>query len=1637
MIKPRLMAAVVAALFAALWVPAWADKLDDLGLDRDGKPKDSARAPADAVQDKLNFYFRGADGGTLRVQRPKSAGFDSADKMTRITELARWAVAGPTAAEQALGLRPVFPQGTTLQQVRTGSGGIVEFLLDVPAPFVLNREWVEANLDYMARSLWGPIMEMDVAGFQILLRDPRTGAFAPVDKFLPPPPDPEPPAPDTAVAPAEAGEAKPPPTVQPQNNFPVPGSGRPVGALTGKAVYLNPGHGWVYRDSGSWGLQRGFTQNNIEDFSNVDWVNSFLAAYAYNAGADVFSVREMDFNTNMVIVDNDDGNNGTTGYFESGSGWFNSGLAGFRNGFIPYVSGQDPFSLGTNRLNACVVGAPTASASWVPSIPVAGWYNVYVSHGAFSNRSPQAHYRVHHAGGTTDYYLDQRRRRFTWVFIGRYYFDAGVNPERAKVVLFNDSTANTHFISADAVRFGGGMGLVSRGSAGVSGKPRTDEDSRYHAQFCGVPTSTYDKSGDDESDGWAGRPQMGRWLKQQAEAYGAPAQDSVFISNHTNAFDGTARGMGTYVYTGFAGTWHDTFRNFVHDEVLNDGSVGYSSLFINHGVGKRYGIYGENNPANVSDLMPIFLGEWLFHDNATDMSLYHDPKFRMNMARAIVQGTVKFWANRNGTAVNLLPEPPRNLRVIQTTATAIQIGWDAPLTDTQNVRGQAATGYKVYISTHGRGFGAGIPVAGGSTTTYTLTNVQPGTTYYFYVTATNAGGESFPTETLGAKTTTAFSAPKLLIVNGFDKLDISTRVQVPWSGGTLFRQILHKMNTFDYIVEHARAIDQYSSSTRPIAFDSCNKEAVALGYVNLANYAGVIWIGGIQAEVSTIDPTNDISISAANQSRLQNYLNGGGRLFVSGSEIAWDLDRAGSTTFVDNFLKANYVADNAGTFGVTPVAGSIFEGLSAMNFDDGNGPTYKVNWPDVITTVSGSVAALSYGGGATLVDAFDVIGGWKDPNFSAQTNADAASTFDISAAQVRQGTGAGRLYYVWGAGNFIRQYNSALPAFAAAGATFSLWVYGDNSGNTVQICLRDSDNELFRNAATTINFTGWREITWNLASDWRERWSGSGDNAITGPNLQFDSIHITKGASSPASGYLYFDDARVTAPGAGGQIAAVQFAGNYKLVYLAFPFETIIGDAARNNVMRRVLDFFFQQPASAVKTETFDVPDIMPPGSATGWSEFGFTPSALAYPDYDAARAAMRGYVSADATRFRVSGWMANASEWLTYSQIGPGKHVRGRFYMYRAGQSNPNALNTIPSVRMRLNKRFAVNSMLEVFSHVNADAANEAMYAELRPSADPARPSLYRVDMDVIDVPYLAANSGVEGVGRAFEAYAIDPQDNGFIAMTESVIGTYDAALVPHSAAPLQVFQTGPSDAGSLAAANPSIEISSVLLIPGGGEGQFPAADTNPAAVKPVYSESSAGVSFDSTGVATDRIGVLSKEFYPGNVQTQYPRVEAGRQYSVRWHITSTQNVNRQAQMRLRARSARFGWSQKFEIGGAWATGGATINANNSIAQQSLPGVGSQNPDKIGSENGGWYTLMMHTPLSLEIRADATGNLAARMPILSAEPGPGVNAPSRRDIRLGFDLVDTLSGGVNAALEQGHFTIDRVETRSYPLVVD
>jgi hypothetical protein len=138
--------------------------------------------------------------------------------------------------------------------------------------------------------------------------------------------------------------------------------------------------------------------------------------------------------------------------------------------------------------------------------------------------------------------------------------------------------------------------------------------------------------------------------------------------------------------------------------------------------------------------------------------------------------------------------------------------------------------------------------------------------------------------------------------------------------------------------------------------DSASNESVISGSVELNNYKTIVWILG---EESTKHHTFD----AAEQEKVKRFIAGGGNLFVTGSEIGWDLDSQGNgVAFFENTLKGNHESDDAGTYKVQPVSGGIFEGLGPFKFDDG-ALFYDVDWPDVIEPTAGAMAALKYEGG--------------------------------------------------------------------------------------------------------------------------------------------------------------------------------------------------------------------------------------------------------------------------------------------------------------------------------------------------------------------------------------------------------------------------------------------------------------------------------------------------------------------------------------------------------------------------------------------------------------------------------------------------------------------------------------------------
>jgi hypothetical protein len=213
-----------------------------------------------------------------------------------------------------------------------------------------------------------------------------------------------------------------------------------------------------------------------EDYGNLDQLN-FFAAYCFNAGATVVSMRPLGHQTNEVILDNDDAAVTFSGSWSDSSSTIFWGSVGD----LPYRF-------------ASFAAAETATATYTPNIPVAGYYPVYcwTRHG--SDRGDQL-YRIRHAGGESQIRIPHHMVGNGWIYLGEYYFNTGSSSAAGSVVISNlRGTAQGSVVIADAIRFGNGMGTVNRGG-GVSGYPREDESMRYWIQANlgrGQSTSLYD-----------------------------------------------------------------------------------------------------------------------------------------------------------------------------------------------------------------------------------------------------------------------------------------------------------------------------------------------------------------------------------------------------------------------------------------------------------------------------------------------------------------------------------------------------------------------------------------------------------------------------------------------------------------------------------------------------------------------------------------------------------------------------------------------------------------------------------------------------------------------------------------------------------------------------------------------------------------------------------------------------------------------------------------------------------------------------------------------------------------------------------------------------------------------------------------
>ena len=540
----------------------------------------------------------------------------------------------------------------------------------------------------------------------------------------------------------------------------------PQRGLQGHHLWINSSHG-RYFDQNAWIWQRPYLFCTVEDLLSQSLVRPFLVPMLENAGAYVNGAKERDEQTKMLIIDNDTENQQGR-YIEYGK-W-----TAFSKGFAPIFTtltdSIKPFELGTARYTKTDT-LTKSEIYWQPDFAEDGNYAVYVSYPDMGeNAVSDAKYTVNHGGEKTVFRVNQRMGAGTWVYLGTFFFrkDAGDG------VTLSNQSENEGFVAADAVRFGGGMGINARGNAGTSGMPRFLEAARYNAQFCGMPDSlfTYSHGTNDYNDDIRVRGEMVNWLKNEKKV---PFELSLAV--HTDAgttIDSTVVGS-LYICTTMGEEKRRTsyrFCEFLHNQVQGDLEKFYpwKSREI------RDKNYGETRIPNV----PSAILECLSHQNFYDMKYMHEPTFKFRLARAIYKAVLRYTYERQNLGEPVVqPLPPTNFYAkIARDRKSVELGWKAQIDSLETTA--VPTAYLVKTAINDGDFDNGrLVTAEGATLP-----INRGERTHFKVYAVNEGGLSFPTPTLSVYQ--ALEENRIaLLVDDFDTLCGPEIIETPDSIGFL------------------------------------------------------------------------------------------------------------------------------------------------------------------------------------------------------------------------------------------------------------------------------------------------------------------------------------------------------------------------------------------------------------------------------------------------------------------------------------------------------------------------------------------------------------------------------------------------------------------------------------------------------------------------------------------------------------------------------------------------------------------------------------------------------------------------------------------------------------------------------------
>ncbi len=777
--------------------------------------------------------------------------------------------------------------------------------------------------------------------------------------------------------------------------------------LEGRHIALWQSHGQYYiNNHDKWGWQRPRLFCTSEDQFTQSFLLPYLIPMLENAGANVFTPRERDTQKQEVIVDNDGTLSGKGGkgslYLDVKSRkarWEQTGLPGFAQRKRVYQDGENPFLTGTARFAKTEKKKDKAFAEWVPDIPETGEYAVYVSYQTLPNSVSDAKYLVFHAGGVTEFKVNQRIGGGTWVYLGTFTFDKGKN-DYSMVILSNESKEKG-VVCADAVRFGGGMGNIARGGK-TSGLPRYLEGARYSAQWAGMPYSVY--------GGYEGKNDMNDDINVRSRTVNYLAGKSVFNPAEDGLGVPFEMSMALHSDAGFSkedaiigslGIYTTDFN----DGRLNAGTDRYASRDLSDILltqlqqdiratfnidWTRRSMWDRNYSETRLPAVPSTIVELLSHQNFADMRLGHDPNFKFTVGRALYKAILRYICNQHGKDYTVQPLPVSHFALRFGKKNTLELSWegeDDPLEPTAKPRE-----YIVYTRIGHGGFDNGVRVSSPSHTV----KIEPGIVYSFKVTAINRGGESFPSEILAAYKA-KHEQGRVLIVNGFDRIsgpavidtpqaagfDLAQDPGVPYlydislcgsqqnfnrkaagrqlgDSGNEYEGMKIAGNTFDYPFIHGKAIQ----ATGKYSFVSCSDEALESGTISPEDYPIMDYILGLEKTDNSSNPSRNIyykTFSSPMQRVLTAYCLSGGNLLVSGAYVGSDMSTSqGDREFTRNLLKYGY-GNSLQTTGNDIRVQGLGRTFSIPRLP--NEQAYPVTAPDCILPVPPAFPVMTYSTG--------------------------------------------------------------------------------------------------------------------------------------------------------------------------------------------------------------------------------------------------------------------------------------------------------------------------------------------------------------------------------------------------------------------------------------------------------------------------------------------------------------------------------------------------------------------------------------------------------------------------------------------------------------------------------------------------